>query len=136
MVLYEGLSGFRNYRLHRFMSREETLSLAPALPVDGLTGGCSYYDAVVSDNRWTVETVKDGVRHGGVAINHAPLIGLLREDGRIIGGRIHDKIGGEHYQIRARAVVNATGVFADICREAMAIHKRLDPDPRAEPIRA
>ena len=56
MVLYEGLSGFHNYRLHRFMSREETLSLAPALPVDGLTGGCLYYDAVVSDNRWTVET--------------------------------------------------------------------------------
>src|SRR5215208_4666658 len=44
MVLYEGLSGFRNYRLHRFMSREETLSLAPAMPVDGLTGGCLYYD--------------------------------------------------------------------------------------------
>jgi glycerol-3-phosphate dehydrogenase len=116
MVLYEGLSGFRNYRLHRFMSREETLSLAPALPVDGLTGGCLYYDAVVSDNRWTVETVKDGVRHGGVAVNHAPLIGLLREDGKIIGGRIHDKIGGEHYQVRARAVVNATGVFADQIR--------------------
>ena len=53
MLLYEGLSGFRNYRLHRFVSREETLSLAPALPVDGLTGGCLYYDAVVSDNRWT-----------------------------------------------------------------------------------
>src|SRR5215218_6456884 len=116
MVLYEGLSGFRNYRLHRFMSREETLSLAPALPVDGLTGGCLYYDAVVSDNRWTVETVKDGVRHDGVAVNHAPLIGLLREDGMIIGGRIHDKIGGEHYEIRARAVVNATGVFADQIR--------------------
>jgi glycerol-3-phosphate dehydrogenase len=116
MVLYEGLSGFRNYRLHRFMSREETLSLAPALPVDGLTGGCLYYDAVVSDNRWTVETVKDGVRHGGVAVNHAPLIGLLREDGKIIGGRIHDKIGGEHYEVRARAIVNATGVFADQIR--------------------
>src|SRR5919206_4230584 len=54
MVLYEGLSTFRNYRLHRFMSREETLSLAPALPVDGLTGGFLYYDAVVSENRWTI----------------------------------------------------------------------------------
>jgi glycerol-3-phosphate dehydrogenase len=122
MVLYEGLSGFRNYRLHRFTSREETLSLAPALPVDGLTGGCLYYDAVVSDNRWTVETVKDGVRQGGIAINHAPLTGLLREDGKIIGGRIYDEIGGEHYEVRARAVVNATGVFAD------QIRRMNDPD--------
>ena len=116
MVLYEGLSGFHNYRLHRFMSREETLSLAPALPVDGLTGGCLYYDAVVSDNRWTVETVKDGVRHGGVAVNHAPLTGLLREGGKVIGGRIQDNAGGQHYEVRARAVVNATGVFADQIR--------------------
>jgi glycerol-3-phosphate dehydrogenase len=122
MVLYEGLSGFHNYRLHRFMSREETLSLAPALPVDALTGGCLYYDAVVSDNRWTVETVKDGVRHGGVAVNHAPLTGLLREGGKVIGGRIQDNVGGGHYEVRARAVVNATGVFAD------QIRRMDDPD--------
>jgi glycerol-3-phosphate dehydrogenase len=115
-LLYESLSGFRNYRLHRFMSREETLTLAPAVPADGLTGGCLYYDAVVSDNRWTVETVKDGVRHGGVAVNYARLTGLLKEDGRVIGGRIHDKIGGEHYDVRAGAIVNATGVFADQIR--------------------
>jgi glycerol-3-phosphate dehydrogenase len=116
MLLYEALSGFRNHRLHRFISREETLSLAPALPLDGLTGGCLYYDAVVSDNRWTVETVKDGVRQGGLAINYAPLTGLLTDRGKVIGGRIHDKIGDEHYEIRARAVVNATGVFADQIR--------------------
>jgi glycerol-3-phosphate dehydrogenase len=116
MLLYEGLSGFRNHRLHRFMSREETLSLAPALPMDGLTGGCLYYDAVVSDNRWTVETVKDGVRQGGLAINYAPLTGLLTDRGKVIGGRIYDKIGGEHYEVRAGAVVNATGVFADQVR--------------------
>jgi glycerol-3-phosphate dehydrogenase len=116
MVLYEGLSGFRNYRLHRFMSREETLSLAPALPGDGLTGGCLYYDAVVSDNRWTIETVKDGVRNGGVAVNYAPLTGLLKADGKIIGGHVYDKIGGEHHEIHARVIVNATGVFADQVR--------------------
>ena len=122
MLLYESLSGFRNYRLHRFMSREETLSLAPALPVSGLTGGCLYYDAVVSDNRWTIETVKDGVRHGGVAVNYAPLTGLLKEDGNVIGGRVYDELGDRHYDLRAGAVVNATGVFAD------RIRRTDDPD--------
>jgi len=128
MVLYEGLSGFRNYRLHRFLSREETLSIAPAVPVDGLTGGCLYYDAVVSDNRWTVETLKDGVRHGGVAINYAPLTGLLKADGKIIGGRVYDQIGGEHYEVRARAIVNATGAFADQVR-------RMDDPDAAQVVR-
>jgi glycerol-3-phosphate dehydrogenase len=125
MLLYEGLSGFRNYRLHRFMSREETLSLAPALPVDGLTGGCLYYDAVVSDNRWTVETVKDGVRHGGVAVNYSPLTGLLTEDGKVVGGCVHDEIGNHHYEVRASTVVNATGVFAD------RVRRMDDPEARS-----
>jgi glycerol-3-phosphate dehydrogenase len=116
MLLYEGLSSFRNYRLHRFISREETLSLAPTLPAEGLKGGCLYYDAVVSDNRWTVETVKEGVRYGGVAVNYTPLTGLLKEYGKVIGGCIHDEIGDQRYEVHARAVINATGVFADRLR--------------------
>jgi glycerol-3-phosphate dehydrogenase len=87
-----------------------------------LTGGCLYYDAVVSDNRWTVETVKDGVRHGGVALNYAPLTGLLKEGGKVVGGCLQDEIGGGHYEVRAGAVVNATGVFAD------RIRRMDDPD--------
>ncbi len=31
--------------------------------------GRLYYDAIVSDSRWTLEIVKDGVRNGGVALN-------------------------------------------------------------------
>lgn len=117
MGLYEVLSGFRNYRLHRFLSREETLSLAPALPVDGLTGGCLYYDAVTNDVRWTVETVKDGVRNGGLAINYASLDGLLKDSDRVAGGCVHDRLGDAGYEVRARTVVNATGVFADGIRQ-------------------
>jgi len=116
MWLYEILSGFRNHRFHRFLSREETLSLAPALPVDSLTGGCLYYDAVVSDSRWTMEVVKDGVRHGGVAINYASVAELLKESSKIVGARVADKIGGGCYQVRARVTVNATGIFADEVR--------------------
>src|SRR5678815_2556563 len=77
MMLYEALSGFNNYKFHKFLSREETLSLAPALPAKGLTGGCLYYDAVINDSRWTMEVLKDGVAHNGVAVNYCPGIQLL-----------------------------------------------------------
>ena len=112
MLLYEALAGFGNHRFHRFLSRAEVLSLAPALPVDGLTGGCLYYDAVTSDSRWTMETLKDGVRHGGVALNYAGATGLSEEDGAVVGARVRDQVGGHDYAVRARAVVNATGGFA------------------------
>lgn len=117
MWLYEALSGFKNHRLHRFLSREETLLMAPAVPVDGLTGGCLYYDAVTSDSRWTIEIVKDGVRHGGCALNYAAVTDLVKTDGQVAGARVRDAIGGGEYEARARAVVNATGVYADRIRE-------------------
>lgn len=121
MLLYEvlsgfGKSGFGRARRHRFLDRDATIKLAPALPTDGLTGACLYHDAATSDVRLTVETVKDGVRLGGTAINHAPLTRLLKEDGKVVGGAVRDRLTGEEYQVRARAVVNATGVFSDAVR--------------------
>jgi len=116
MIMYEALSGFNNHRLHRFLSREETLFLAPALPAEGLTGGCLYYDAVVNDSRWTMEVIKDGVAHGGTAVNYSPVRELLIESGRVKGARVYDELGNAQHEIRARAVVNATGIFADQIR--------------------
>jgi len=126
MLLYEVLSGFSNHRFHRFLKREEVLSMAPGLPIEGLLGGCRYYDAAVSDNRWTLETVKDGVRQGGIALNYAPAIRLIKQNHTVAGARFRDAIGGAEGEIRARAVINATGVFVDGIR-------RLD-DPGARPL--
>jgi len=116
MMLYEALSGFNNYKFHRFLNREETLSIAPALPPKGLTGGCLYYDAVINDSRWTIEVLKDGVAHGGVAVNYAPVTQLLHEGKHVVGVRIHDELSGTQYHVRSRVVVNATGIFADQIR--------------------
>src|SRR2546429_5291090 len=116
MMLYEAMSGFNNHRVHQFLSREETLSFAPALPPDGLTGGCVYYDAVVNDSRWTMEVIKDGVRQGGVAMNYSLVTRLLNEEKRVVGARVRDQLSGDEYEVRAGGVINATGIFADQIR--------------------
>ncbi|HJU92929.1 MAG TPA: glycerol-3-phosphate dehydrogenase/oxidase [Pyrinomonadaceae bacterium] len=113
MIAYEALSGFNNHRFHRFLSREETLLMAPALPAEGLTGGCLYYDAVINDSRWTMEVLKDGVAHGGIAVNYSKVTQLLHEGKQAAGARVYDELSGSHYDIRSRVVVNATGIFAD-----------------------
>ena len=117
MLLYEVMSGFRNHRWHRFLSREETLGMAPGLSAETLIGGCLYYDAIMSDNRWTMETVKDGVRNGGLAVNHAPVMALLKDDNKVVGVTCRDQLGDTTYEVRAKAVVNATGVWADKIRK-------------------
>jgi glycerol-3-phosphate dehydrogenase len=125
MLVYELLSGFRNHRWHRFTGREETLLVAPGIPDEGLAGGCIYYDAMVSDNRWTLETVKDGVRHGGLAMSYAPVEALVLEREKVAGVRVRDRSTRETFEIRGRVVVNATGIFADSIR-------RLE-DPATQP---
>jgi glycerol-3-phosphate dehydrogenase len=116
MWLYEFTSGFANHEFHRFIQREETLNMAPGLPSDGLIGGCIYYDAIVSDNRWTIEIIKDGVRNGGLALNYAPVSALLKENGKLTGVAIEDKLSNSRFEAKGRAVVNATGIFADSIR--------------------
>ena len=92
MWLYEIMSGFKSYRFHRFLGRERTLLQAPSLKKQGLLGGMLYYDAIVGDNRYALETVKDWVRAGGIAINHAPVTGLIKNGINIIGATGHDFI--------------------------------------------
>lgn len=116
MWTYELLSGFANHRFHRFLSREETLLMAPGLPPRGLEGGCLYYDAVVSDTRWTLEIIKDGVRNGGLALNYAPVRSLIKKGGRVVGASVLDRLKGDAWEVSAQRVVNATGVFADEIR--------------------
>jgi len=116
MFAYELLAGLRNHRFHRFLSRQATLMLVPGIPTAGLKGGCLYYDAAVDDNRWTIETLKDGVRNGGVALNYAGVTGLLKKDGKISGVCVEDRNQAGIYEIFARSVVNATGAFSDQVR--------------------
>jgi Glycerol-3-phosphate dehydrogenase len=63
---------------------------------------------------------------GGAAINYMPVVSLIKENDLIAGAVIRDLETGAEYQIRARAVVNATGVFSDGVR-------KMD-DPGAESI--
>jgi glycerol-3-phosphate dehydrogenase len=53
---------------------------------------------------------------GGTALNYAPVEGLLKSGGRVSGVLARDAERGEELRLSARAVVNATGVFADQLR--------------------
>ena len=117
MWLYRMMSGSGNARRHRFVDRAETLDLGPGLEDPRLTGGVVYYDAVVDDARWTLETVKDGVAHGGAAINHAPVDALVRDGNAVGGALVRDALEDREYSIEASIVINATGAWADRVRE-------------------
>ncbi|MDI6413032.1 glycerol-3-phosphate dehydrogenase/oxidase [Streptomyces albus] len=103
----------RGLPTHRHLSRRHALRVAPALRKDALVGALQYYDAQVDDARFVATLVRTAAEYGALAANRARVVGFLREGERVVGARIEDlELGGE-YEVRARQVVNATGVWTD-----------------------
>ncbi|WP_019586054.1 glycerol-3-phosphate dehydrogenase/oxidase [Deinococcus apachensis] len=116
LKLYDLLAGRLNLGTSKYLGREAALERTPTLQTEGLKGGILYFDGQFDDARLAVTLLRTLEDHGGVALNHAPVTGLLTEGGRVVGARFHDAETGGEYEVRARAVVNATGVWVDEVR--------------------
>ncbi len=113
MMLYDALSLFRNVQNHRWLSPSEVQRREPLVAGRGLLNAGRYYDAQVNDARLTLTTAKSAHLHGAVMVNHARVTGLMKAGGRIVGARVVDELSGQEIEVRARVVVNATGVWTD-----------------------
>ncbi|MFJ5219076.1 glycerol-3-phosphate dehydrogenase/oxidase [Streptomyces sp. NPDC088354] len=111
MALSSGHS--RGLPHHRHLSRTGALRVAPCLRKDALVGALQYYDAQMDDARYTMMLVRTAAAYGALAANRARVIGFLREGERVVGARVEDVEGGRVYEVRARQIVNATGVWTD-----------------------
>ncbi|MGW5305419.1 glycerol-3-phosphate dehydrogenase/oxidase [Streptomyces griseoluteus] len=117
VALYDVMSMARGHGrglpAHRHLSRSKALRVAPCLRKDALVGALQYYDAEVDDARFVATLVRTAASYGAKVANRARVTGFLREGERVVGVRVEDVEGGGEYEIRARQVVNATGVWTD-----------------------
>lgn len=116
LTLYDALSLFRNVQNHRWLSPKEAARREPLIAGRGLIGVGRYYDAQVNDARLTLAMLKSAHLHGAVVANYVPVVGLMKAKGRIVGAQVVDARTGREIEIRARIVVNATGIWADHIR--------------------
>jgi glycerol-3-phosphate dehydrogenase len=98
---------------HRHLSRKHALREAPCLRKDALTGAIQYWDAQVDDARHTMTVVRTAAMFGALAANRAQVTGLLRQGERVTGATVTDTETGHTFEVRARQVINATGVWTD-----------------------
>lgn len=117
VALYDLMSTARGHGRglpsHRHLTRRHALRLAPCLRKDALTGALQYYDAQVDDARYVTTLVRTAASYGAEVANRARVTGFLREGERVVGARVEDVEAGGEYEIRARQLVNATGVWTD-----------------------
>ncbi|MGN6609386.1 MAG: glycerol-3-phosphate dehydrogenase/oxidase [Jatrophihabitans sp.] len=98
---------------HRHLSKRKALREAPCLKPEALTGAVSYWDAQVDDARHTMAVVRTAVGYGALAANRTRVVDFLREGERVTGARVVDLETGDQFDVRAKQVVNATGVWTD-----------------------
>jgi glycerol-3-phosphate dehydrogenase len=116
MKVYDQLAGKLGLAPSRVLSREETVAQIPTIETDGLVGGVIYHDGQFDDARLAVNLAQTAVELGAAVLNHCTVTGLIKEQNAVAGVRARDHLTGREFELRARAVINATGVFVDEIR--------------------
>ncbi|MFZ5722595.1 MAG: glycerol-3-phosphate dehydrogenase/oxidase [Pseudomonadota bacterium] len=129
LALYDRFAGIDD---HRWLSAAEAAALLPGLKTGRLKGACRYTDAVTDDARLVLRVLQDGVADGGVVLNHAKVVSLVRDTAdpqrpRVTGVVVQDMLSGRVFTAGADAVVSATGAWADRLRSALVAEKRVRP---------
>ena len=98
---------------HRHLTRSQVLRAMPSLKANAFTGGLTYYDAQVDDARYVANLARTASFYGAHVASRVRVEGFIKVGERVVGVQAHDLETGEKFEIRARQVVNATGVWTD-----------------------
>lgn len=114
LKIYDWMAGRLRLGKSRFISKKETIDRIPQLKEEGLKGGVVYHDGQFDDARLALSIAMTCDEMGGCMLNYMKVNSLIKnEQGKVIGISVKDGVDGSKYDINAKMVVNATGVFAD-----------------------
>jgi glycerol-3-phosphate dehydrogenase len=111
MTLYDVLGARKDGGWHRHLSVADVVATTPAIRREGLRGGLLFHDGVEDDARYTLAVARTAREEGATVVTRVRAESLVEDDGRIVGARVCDTLTGADIEIRARVVVDATGVW-------------------------
>jgi glycerol-3-phosphate dehydrogenase len=127
LKIYDMLAGRYGFGPSKILTKDETLERIPTIKRDGLRGGIIYYDGQFDDARLLINLARTASHQGAVLLNYARVITLTRSGDGIINGVIFEDLeAGTEHRAKSKAVINATGPFAD--------HIRRMDDPNVLPL--
>ncbi len=122
LKMYDALAGKAGLGKTKLLSREATLALLPTAQAQGLKGGVKYWDGQFNDARLALTLARTAALHGALLVNYCRVVDLIYDGTKVAGLTCEDSLNGQSYQIKARCVVNAAGVWVDELRQKDALH--------------
>ena len=112
LKFYDALSRSLSLGSSHFLNIKELQQHLPTINTKGLKGGVKYYDGQFDDARLAINLAQTCVDKGGIALNYFSVDGLIKQNKKVCGVTARDGETGKVYELKAKVVVNATGVFA------------------------
>jgi glycerol-3-phosphate dehydrogenase len=129
LFLYELLTFDRNKDIHDparqiprsfFIGKEEILKEYTGLDTKNLTGGVVFYDGqIYNPPRLVLSYIRAAVQEGLDTANYMEVTDYVRNNSRIKGVVVLDRITGDRLEIRSRFVLNAAGPWAHRLNEQL-----------------
>ena len=112
--VYDVMGAGRGVPAHlRHLSRRKTMESFPSGKRSVIRGAIRFYEGQVDDARHTMMISRTAADYGALCVNSTRVTGFVREDDRVVGVTVKDLETGREFQIRARQVINAAGVWTD-----------------------
>ena len=128
MWMYDLTGGWRIGKLHRRVSAEEAAAHFPTTHLDKLSAGYLYFDAGADDARLALTVARTAAERGAVVVNRCAVVDVIVDPTQRTATGVVVEADGSRFEVAARCIVNAAGVWADEVRS-------LDEDQHPDSIR-
>jgi glycerol-3-phosphate dehydrogenase len=129
LLLYDLLAGKSAIGATQFLNKQQVLDRLPHVQSAGLRGGVQYWDGQFDDARLAVEIARTAQKSGAVVLNYCSVESLVRENHKLSGLRCKDAETDQVFYVKAKCVINATGVWVDGIRamDAKSSGEKIEP---------
>ena len=109
-----GAGGRKTVPIQKHLSKAGAMKRFADVRPDALIGAIEFYDARVDDARLVINLTRSAVRYGAVTASRTAVVGLLQDaSGRVTGAKVRDLETGREFDVHAKAVIGATGVWTE-----------------------
>jgi len=114
LKIYDWMAGKYRIGNSSLLKKNEVLHEIPGVKPAQLKGGIAYYDGQFDDARLAINLAQTAAQYGATVLNYLKVTQLNKDhQDQIDGFMATDQEDGSTYTIRAKSVINATGVFVD-----------------------